>query len=203
LAGGNPPCGVLVVDDDAAFRAFLIEALSRAGYAARESATGEDALDQALADPPSALVLDVCLPGLSGYQVCRRLREAHGDGLPVLFVSGERTEPLDRAAGLLLGADDYLVKPFAPDELIARLRLAIRRAEPANGIGVRDLTAREREVLSLLAEGLAQREIAARLVISPRTVGGHIERFLDKLDVHSRAQAVGVAYREGLVTRGR
>ena len=60
-------------------------------------------------------MLDVQLPGMSGYEICRELRDEFGEGLPILFVSGFRTESLDRVAGLLVGADDYLVKPFAPD----------------------------------------------------------------------------------------
>ena len=104
--------------------------LTRAGYATLEAATGEAALEAAELNRPEAVVLDVQLPGISGYEVCRKLDE-HGDRPPVLFVSGARIESFDRVAGLLVGGDDYLVKPFAPDELLARLHALIRRARRA------------------------------------------------------------------------
>jgi DNA-binding NarL/FixJ family response regulator len=139
------------------------------------------------------------MPGLSGYEVCRALREEHAQAFPVMFVSGERTESFDRVAGLTIGADDYLTKPFEADELLARLRGLLRRfdsIEPPVSV----LTKREQQVLGLLADGLDQAEIARRLVISPRTVGTHIEHILAKLGVHSRAEAVAVAYRLQLVS---
>ena len=142
-------------------------------------------------------MLDVNLPGVSGYEVCRSLREQYGPELPIIFLSGDRIESYDRVAGLLIGGDDYIVKPFAPDELLARVRGLIGRRR---SIRLRsDLTEREREVLQLLAEGLAQTDIADRLVISKKTVGTHIERILAKLGVHSRAEAVAFAYREEFV----
>ena len=138
------------------------------------------------------------MPGISGYEVCHVLREQYGPSLPVVFVSGERTESFDRVAGLLVGADDYLAKPVAPDELVARVRGLLRRAEEWGPASAR-LTQRELEVLRRLAHGQEQSEIAAGLVISPKTVATHIERVLRKLEVHSRAQAVAVAYRDRLV----
>jgi DNA-binding response OmpR family regulator len=74
-------------------------------------------------------VLDVALPGVTGYDVCRTLREEFGEELPIIFVSDERTEPLDRVAGLLMGADDYVVEPFAPAELVARVMRALARVK--------------------------------------------------------------------------
>ena len=98
---------------------------------------------------------------------------------------------------MLLGADDYLVKPFAPAELVGCVNSAIERAKPESRRGV--LTVREHEILELLASGLAQGAIATQLEISPRTVATHIERILAKLGVRSRAQAVALAYRDALV----
>ncbi len=101
------------------------------------------------------------------------------------------------------GPDEYLARPVAPDELIATVRGLASRSLDRNERGstgnTGDLTRRELDVLELLAAGLEGNEIADRLVISPKTVAGHIERILAKLNVHSRAQAVGLAYREGLV----
>ena len=136
---------------------------------------------------------------MSGYEVCRCVRDEFGDVVAVLFVSAERTEWFDRVAGLLIGADDYLVKPFVSDELLARVRALLRRARQT--AGDRELTGRELEVLRLLAEGLDLDEIARALVISPTTVRKHIEHILGKLGVHTRAQAVALAYRERLIAR--
>jgi DNA-binding NarL/FixJ family response regulator len=148
--------------------------------------------------PPKLVLLDVRLPDVSGYEVCRELRDEFGDEVGIMFLSGERTEGLDRAAGLLVGADDYVVKPFSADELLARVRLRL----PAPGIipsPASDLTKRELEVLRLLAAGLSQKEVAAKLVISPKTVAAHVQHVLGKLGVHSRTQAVAHAYRLGLL----
>jgi DNA-binding NarL/FixJ family response regulator len=137
----------------------------------------------------------VCLPGISGYQVCRDLRDRFGDGLPIIFVSGARSESYDRVAGLLVGGDEYLTKPLQPDEFLIRVARLMRRSAPLNpGVSGR-LTPREREVLRCLAEGLAPRDIASHLVITPKTVGTHIDHIFSKLGVHSRAQAVALAFK--------
>jgi DNA-binding NarL/FixJ family response regulator len=204
---------VLVVDNDPLFRASVREPLERAGFDVLEADDGEAALAAADKRKPELVLLDVCLPGASGYEVCHELRDRFGDTLGIIFVSGERIESIDRVSGLLLGADDYVVKPFDPDELLARVRTVVRRVSKprkasnghgnghASGSGAADaeLTPRELEVLQLLAEGLTQAQIARELVISPRTVGTHIQNLLGKLDVHSRAQAVALAHRMDFV----
>ena len=118
---------ILVVDDDAQFRAMVAEALGRAGFESDEVGSGEEALEWVQRDRPRLILLDVSLPGTSGYAVCREVRQMFGEHLPIIFVSGDRTEPLDRVAGLLIGADDYIVKPFDPDELIARVSRILDR----------------------------------------------------------------------------
>ena len=198
-AQGKQTATILIAEDDASFASFLGDVLVAAGLEATVASDGARALELARERRPAAAVLDVNLPRLSGYEVCRGLRELYGESLPILFLSGVRMESYDRVAGLLIGADDYLVKPFAPDELLTRLRSLLRRADAAEAARPHDLTKRELEVLHLLAEGLGQGEIAKRLVISPKTVSTHIERILSKLGVRSRAQAVAVAYREDLV----
>jgi DNA-binding NarL/FixJ family response regulator len=202
MAVADRPAPVLIVDDDGDFRARVARVLSRAGLDVLETATGDDALAAGV-DRPAAIVLEVVLPDADGFELCRELRDRHGESLPVIMVSGERTTAHDRVAGLLVGADDYLVKPINFDELLIRLRRLLRRgpaflaAGPANGEGV--LSPREREVLCLFAEGLSAPAIAERLVISRKTVASHLQHVMAKLGVHSRAHAVAEAYRIGLV----
>jgi DNA-binding NarL/FixJ family response regulator len=194
-------CGatVLVVDDDDGHRELISTVLGRAGFSTVDAANGEEAMTAARRHHPRLVVLDVRMPDLSGYEVCHRLRDEFGDTVSILFLSGERTEGFDRAAGLLVGADDYLVKPFSPDELLARVRVRLPSAPEEPPLLPSDLTKRELEVLHLLYEGLSQKEIAASLVISSKTVAAHIHHILGKLGVHSRAQAVAHAYRRGLL----
>ena len=119
---------ILVVDDEPAVREALERALRLEGYESSSAGDGAEALG-ALADaPPDAVVLDVLMPALDGLEVCRRLRAA-GDRTPILMLTA-RDAVADRVAGLDAGADDYLVKPFALEELLARLRALLRRTGP-------------------------------------------------------------------------
>ncbi len=190
---------ILVVDDDEGFRDAMTGILESAGYEPITVAGGEDGLRAARSERPRLVILDVCLPDLCGYEVCRQLKDGFGDGLPVLFVSGVRTESFDRVAGLLIGADDYLGKPFAADELLARVRRLVRHTWSLAPSLASRLTPREMEVLRLLADGIGQDEIARQLFISRKTVATHLEHVLQKLGVRTRAQAVALAYREDLL----
>jgi DNA-binding NarL/FixJ family response regulator len=197
-------CGsVLIVDDDASFRAFVSSILARAGHATLEAGTGEAALATVHSQRPALVLLDVSLPGISGFEVCCELREQYGNQLPIIFVSGERTDAGGCAVALLLGGDDYVTKPFDTNELLARVRRAIARSRPESARleAPRDfnLTNREFEVLRGLAQGQSASDIASELVISPKTVSTHVQRILAKLGVHSRAQAVAVAYQSRLL----
>ena len=136
---------------------------------------------------------------MSGYEVCHTLRSEFGPELPIMFLSGSRTESYDRVAGLLLGADDYVVKPYAEGELITRLTNLYRRSRTRALGEARRLTKRELEVLELLGEGLRHEDIARQLFISPKTVATHVEHILRKLGVRSRAEAIAVAYREEIL----
>jgi two-component system, NarL family, nitrate/nitrite response regulator NarL len=189
---------ILIVDGDHRSRGLMSRVLKRVGYITCEAETGEEALAAAKRERPALVVLEVLLPGVSGFEVCRELKDEFGEALPIVFVSGTRTESGDRVAGLLVGGDDYLVKPLDPNELLARVRRLLP-ARLAGGNTTRKLTTRELEVLSLLVEGLNQPEIAEKLFISPKTVGKHIEHILAKLGVHNRAQAVAVAVRDELI----
>ncbi len=120
---------VMVVDDEPAVREAVERALKLEGYAVSTAADGALALREIAVSPPDAIVLDVLMPEVDGLEVCRRLRGA-GDRTPVLMLTA-RDAVSDRVDGLDAGADDYLVKPFALEELLARLRALLRRAEPA------------------------------------------------------------------------
>ena len=120
---------VLVVDDERAVRDSLRRALELEGYDVELAADGAEALYRLEANgQPDAVILDVLMPGLDGLEVCRRLR-SKGNGVPVLMLTA-RTEVENRVAGLDAGADDYLPKPFALEELLARLRALLRRTTP-------------------------------------------------------------------------
>jgi DNA-binding NarL/FixJ family response regulator len=194
---------ILVADPDKDHRALAADALRRAGYSTLEVETGEDAVEVARRERPRVVVLEVSLPGICGYEVCRALKEEFGEDVAIVFVSATRTESHDRVGGLLLGADDYLAKPFAGDELAARVRRLGERSAAFDPEVASGLTPREREVFALLAQGHDQGEIARSLFISPRTVGAHIEHILGKLGVRSRAQAVALAYRRDLLDKPR
>jgi DNA-binding response OmpR family regulator len=116
---------ILVVDDEPAIVTVVRERLEREGFAVRAVASGEEALAHMDTDPADLVVLDVMLPGMDGFEVLRRLRSA-GHTVPVIVLTA-RDEDVDKIVGLELGADDYLVKPFNPRELSARIRAALRR----------------------------------------------------------------------------
>jgi DNA-binding NarL/FixJ family response regulator len=190
---------VLVVDDDPGFREFINSFCENAGLDVAQAGNADAAMAIARHQPVDVAMLDVGLPGVSGYELCRQLRDECGPELPVMFVSGTRTDAIDRAAGILVGGDDYLVKPVDPDELLARVRRLLERAGAWGKPQMSDLSEREVEVLQLVAEGWPPAEVASKLVISPKTVSSHMQRILTKLRVHTRAQAVAVAYEAGLI----
>jgi DNA-binding NarL/FixJ family response regulator len=188
---------VLIADADFASRDDLARVLKGAGYEIIQVESGEDALEAVRKRKPSIVLLEIPLGGLSGYEVCRALREEARE-TPIVFVSGTRTESYDRVAGLLVGADDYIVKPYAPDELLTRVRHLVRRSQTSTSSVSAKLTKREREVLQLLADGLRQDDIAKQLFISRKTVGTHVANILRKLGVRSQTQAVAMAFRDEL-----
>ena len=187
------------LDPDQVQRQTLASVLNKAGFRALQAESGEQALSLTRTSAPVAVILEVPLGSLSGYEVCHSLRAELGPELPIIFLSGHRTESYDRVAGLLLGADDYLVKPYADGELIARLTNLYRRSRSRALGEARRLTKRELEVLELLGDGLRHEDIARQLYISPKTVATHVEHILRKLGVRSRAEAIAVAYREEIL----
>jgi two-component system response regulator MprA len=125
---------ILVVDDDRAVRESLRRSLSFNGYSVELAHDGVEALELIARDRPDALVLDVMMPRLDGLEVCRQLRST-GDDLPVLVLTA-RDSVSERVAGLDAGADDYLPKPFALEELLARMRALLRRTKPEDADSV-------------------------------------------------------------------
>ena len=119
---------VLVVDDEPQILRALETTLRAAGYEIETAATGEAALTQAAVRPPDAVILDLVLPGISGVEVCRELRE--WTQVPIVVLSAV-DEEVEKVAALDAGADDYVTKPFGVEELLARLRASLRRAQPA------------------------------------------------------------------------
>jgi two-component system response regulator MprA len=165
---------VLVVDDDRAVRESLRRSLEFNGYAVTLAADGAEALASIAGRPPDALVIDVMMPRLDGIETTRALRTA-GNDLPILVLTA-RDSVGDRVEGLDAGADDYLTKPFALDELLARLRAMLRRVHPATSDGLDD------EILSFsdLSLNLATREVrrGSRQIELTRTEFTLLEMFL-------------------------
>jgi two-component system, OmpR family, response regulator len=127
---------VLVVDDEPNIRELVQVALKFHGCSVTTAGTGKDALRQAEADRPDLIVLDVMLPDMDGFEVCRRLRAA-GNEVPVIFLTARDTSS-DTVTGLALGGDDYVTKPFSVEALVARVRAVLRRASRNAGGGQQD-----------------------------------------------------------------
>ena len=191
---------ILVIDDDPNIVSFLRRALAYSGYEVDTARDGESGLAQALLSPPDLVVLDIMLPGLDGYETCRRLR-AGGD-VPILMLTA-KDEIADRVHGLDSGADDYLVKPFAVEELQARIRALLRRRDAdsqrqtlsfldltldAGSHEVRrgerpvELTAREFELLAMFMRN--PRQVLTREVLLERVWGFDFEAETHVLEVY-------------------
>jgi DNA-binding NarL/FixJ family response regulator len=209
---GMKDCGtILIVDSDDASRLTAVQVAVRLGYDARPTPTADELVERLGPERPTLAIVEVELPGpANGLGVMRQLHDAFDGDLPVILVSASQTDAFDRTAGLMLGADDYLTKPLDASELLQRVKRSLRRATVAaangalNGTGPQradttGLSPREREILGLLADGRTQTQIATELVISSKTVATHIQHILSKLGVHTRAQAVAIAFKRGLV----
>jgi len=127
----NPAPSILIVEDEAALVTLLRYNLERAGFGVAEALDGEEALTVIAERIPDLVLLDWMLPGVSGIEICRRLRRgAATRNLPIIMLTA-RSEEADRVRGLECGADDYVAKPFSPAELIARINAVLRRIRPA------------------------------------------------------------------------
>jgi DNA-binding NarL/FixJ family response regulator len=216
---------VLIADDQALVRAGFRKLLEAAPdvEVVGEAADGREAVDLGQRLRPSLVLMDIRMPRLDGIEATRRLVAAHGDAVRVLILT---TFGLDEYVydALRAGASGFMLKDAPPEELLAAIEVVARgdaliapavtravieefaRSSPGQTTPapvLDELTAREREVLELLARGLSNAEIAERLVVSDGTVKTHVAHVLAKLRLRDRVQAVILAYEAGVITPGR
>jgi two-component system, OmpR family, response regulator MprA len=219
---------VLVVDDDPRILSMMRRVLEVDGYSVLSAADGEQALEVMRQQDIDLLVLDVMMPGLDGFDVCRTVRRE--SGIPILMLTA-RDEASDKVAGLDCGADDYVVKPFNPDELLARLRALLRRIQPrqfevlrfqdielvpsareARRDGVElELTAREYDLLELFVrhprqvltrEHILQEVWGFDYLGDSNLVDVRIKYLRDKLEVGGRSRLIQTVRGAGYALRG-
>jgi two-component system, OmpR family, response regulator MtrA len=176
----------VVIEDDDAISSLVGAYLEQAGYSVVRESTGEAGLDAVERQEPKFVVLDLGLPDVDGFELCRRLRRS-GD-VPILILTA-RDEEADRIVGLELGADDYLTKPFSPRELVARVRAVLRRVEPAPpeaqvmGLGDLELDLRQRSV-TISGASVPLRTLEFELLAELVRHRGHVvsrDRLLDRV----------------------
>lgn len=204
---------VLVVDDAPDTLRLLCDALDEAGYTVLVARDGEQALERLERVMPDAILLDAVMPGLCGFETCRRIKahEAWGS-IPVIFMTG-LSDTADVVAGFAAGGVDYVVKPVRIEEVQARLVTHVRNARTVrdaqalaqrthdvqdadlNRVLEAALTPRETEVVTWLARGKTNRDIAEILGMSHRTVNKHLEHIFEKLGVETRAAAAALVSR--------
>jgi phosphate regulon transcriptional regulator PhoB len=188
---------VLVVEDEPDIRDLIVHHLEREGFRCRTASDGPLALKEVRARPPDLVLLDLMLPGLSGLEVCRRLRaEPASAAVPIIILTAKADE-VDRVLGLELGADDYVVKPFSPKELVARARAVLRRvqapveARPLAAGGVVLDPARHAVTLDGRPLALTPREFA--LLHALMAAAGRVlsrEHLLDRVWGYARADEI-------------
>lgn len=205
---------VLVVDDSPETLRMLTDALDQAGMTVMVALDGSAAMKVVEQITPDIILLDAVMPGLDGFETCRRLKRETGlSNTPVVFMTGlSETEHIVR--GLEAGGVDYVTKPVVIEEMLARirvhlanarlLRLATQAASAPQHELRKDfkLTSREAEVLSWLSKGKTNRDIAQILGLSPRTIDKHLEQIYAKLGVENRTAAAAMAVKATSPDRG-
>lgn len=188
---------VLVVDDDAGVRQGVARLLRAAGYSAKTFASPNQFLKQPLPDGPACLVLDFSMDGLNGLEVQQAL-QSNARQIPIVFLSGHADVPIAINA-MKAGADDFIEKPFQPEKLMGAVEQAIARDRKASAARAdhddvvrryETLTSREQEVMGLVVQGLLNKQVAAELGISEKTVKVHRGRAMEKMQVESLAELV-------------
>lgn len=198
---------VLVVEDDEASRGNIQLLLELEGFATLAAANGTEALALIRGGVPDVIICDILMPGMDGMTLLAAVRDTAGCAdVPFIFLTGLADRDSQRA-GMNGGADDYLTKPFAPEDLFAAIAARLkrlRRHDADGGERARQraqacalLSPRELEVLDLIGSGASSRSIAARLSISTRTVDSHRARIIAKLDLAGAAALVRLAARIG------
>jgi DNA-binding NarL/FixJ family response regulator len=209
---------ILVVDDDATLRMALTRYLEKRGYLVQDMESAIAALVSFEEDPPDLVVSDVMMPEMDGFEFCRRLRASRmGQLVPFIFLSS-RGEVEDRIQGHSIGADDYLIKPFEPKELLAKIEAQLERSRRIHAEIVRlmqktvvateanatspsphplPLTPAEEKVFWEVIQGYTNKQIGDRLFVSPRTVQTHLSNILSKLQLENRSQLVRFAFERG------
>jgi FixJ family two-component response regulator len=193
---------IFVIDDDPSMRATLADVMRSVGLAVQTFASAQDFLGGKLPDAPACLVLDVRLPGQSGLDLHRSLRES-GVELPVVFISGHGDVQMSVRA-MKAGAVDFLAKPFRDQDLIDAVHEGLERDRARRGRAVkaaelqeryRSLTERERDVMALVVVGHPNKQIAAKLGLAEVTVKGHRRQIMQKMKARSLPELVRMAGR--------
>lgn len=206
---------VLIVDDDSTLRAALTRYLENRGFLVQCAASGLKGFESFTEDTPDLIVSDVVMPEMDGFELCTRVRESGtGQLIPFIFLSG-RCDLEDRIRGHSIGADDCLVKPFHPRELIAKVEAQLARASrirseikrvlkrfdgerlPAQPSVALPLTPAEEKVFWEVIQGFTNKKIGDHLFISPRTVQTHLSNILSKLSLENRSQLIRFAFENG------
>jgi FixJ family two-component response regulator len=200
----KPPV-VIIVDDDASFRSFLVRLIGTVGLKTIQFASAEEFLASALPDGPACLVLDVQMPGLSGLDLQRQLADGRR-ALPIVFMTGHGDIPMTVEA-MKAGAVGFLPKPFRNQDLIDAVKEGLNRDREArtrlaeeNDLRKRydSLTAREREVFALVTAGSLNKQIAHQLGTSERTIKAHRAQVVLKMQADSVADLVRMADKLGI-----